>query len=401
MKILRIIFLIISIATASNCIAVNPSDTVTVADTVTGKSEKLSIIDKVIRYFDDSNKEPSNKKIDFSLIGGPSYSGDTKLSVAILGAALYRSGNDTLSPYSNASVYAQGAITGFYQFGIRGSHISEGSRWRLPYDVSFESYPTYFWGIGYESDKEDDNKTKFKQLSSEVKASFEWQLAKDLYFGPAGHFRYTKAADIDDWSRTDAAGNSVNALSLWQGEELRVLNLGVGFNFTYDTRDFLTNAYEGIYIGIEQRFFPGGVLNDKFFGSTEFTVNKYNRVWSGGVLAMQAHGHFTYGHTPWSMLASFGGSRSMRGYYKARYRDKCEADITVELRQHIWRRNSAVVWVGAGNVFPDFKHFRTGHTLPNYGIGYRWEFKKRTNVRVDFGFGKGCSGLEFNISEVF
>ena len=41
-------------------------------------------------------------------------------------------------------------------------------------------------------------------------------------------------------------------------------------------------------------------------------------------------------------------------------------------------------------------------TLPNYGIGYRWEFKNRVNVRLDYGFGKkGQSGFLFNINEAF
>ena len=57
---------------------------------------------------------------------------------------------------------------------------------------------------------------------------------------------------------------------------------------------------------------------------------------------------------------------------------------------------------GAGNVFPSFSGFKWGHTLPNYGIGYRWEFKNRVNVRLDYGFGKkGQSGFLFNINEAF
>ena len=40
--------------------------------------------------------------------------------------------------------------------------------------------------------------------------------------------------------------------------------------------------------------------------------------------------------------------------------------------------------------------------LPNFGIGYRWEFKKDVNVRLDYGFGKnGQKGFIFNINEAF
>ena len=38
----------------------------------------------------------------------------------------------------------------------------------------------------------------------------------------------------------------------------------------------------------------------------------------------------------------------------------------------------------------------------NFGLGYRWEFKKDVNVRLDYGFGKsGQTGFIFNINEAF
>ena len=71
-------------------------------------------------------------------------------------------------------------------------------------------------------------------------------------------------------------------------------------------------------------------------------------------------------------------------------------------RQHVWRRNGIVVWAGAGTVFLKFSAMRMKHVLPNYGLGYRWEFKKDVNVRLDYGFGKsGQSGFIFNINEAF
>lgn len=91
----------------------------------------------------------------------------------------------------------------------------------------------------------------------------------------------------------------------------------------------------------------------------------------------------------------------MRGYYEGRYRDKSEIDACIELRQHIWHRNGVVVWGGAGSIFPKFSAIRSRHILPNYGIGYRWEFKKFINVRLDLGFGRKQTGFIFSINEAF
>lgn len=75
----------------------------------------------------------------------------------------------------------------------------------------------------------------------------------------------------------------------------------------------------------------------------------------------------------------------------------------IELRQRIWRRIGCVVWGGAGNIFSERTddRFDWAHTLPNYGIGLRWELKKRVNVRVDYGFGRKTSGFLLNINEAF
>lgn len=91
----------------------------------------------------------------------------------------------------------------------------------------------------------------------------------------------------------------------------------------------------------------------------------------------------------------------MRGYYEGRYRDKGEMDLTVELRQRVWRRIGIVTWVGAGTIFPKISEIDLHRILPNFGAGVRWEFKKNVNVRLDVGFGKGQTGFIFNINEAF
>ncbi|MDE6782411.1 MAG: hypothetical protein K2J17_01685, partial [Paramuribaculum sp.] len=113
------------------------------------------------------------------------------------------------------------------------------------------------------------------------------------------------------------------------------------------------------------------------------------------------HGLWNFGRVPWPLMATFGGSNTMRGYYEGRFRDKCEMDLTVELRQHVWRRNGIVLWAGVGSVFPKMSRLRIDHLLPNGGIGYRWEFKKRTNVRLDFGIGRSETSFIFSINEAF
>ena len=91
----------------------------------------------------------------------------------------------------------------------------------------------------------------------------------------------------------------------------------------------------------------------------------------------------------------------MRGYYEGQFRDKNIVEGQLELRQHIKGRHGAVVWVGFANVFPEFDRLQIRHTLPNGGIGYRWEFKQRVNIRLDLGFTRDGANFSFNINEAF
>ena len=364
-------------------------DSASVSVTADSVAVKRSFFKKFLDYFNDANKEKKNKKFDFSVIGGPHYSSDTKLGLGLVAAGLYRTDRaDTLLPLSTVSLYGDVSTVGFYLLGVRGSHIFPKDKYRLNYNLYFYSFPSLYWGVGYRNAVNDENESSYKRFQAQVKVDFMFRMAKNFYLGPMASFDY-----ID--------GRNFEKPELWQGMDARTSNVSAGLSLVYDSRDFLTNAYKGYYLRIDQRFSPAFLGNDYAFSSTELTTSYYRRVWKGGILAGQFHTLLTYGNPPWGLMATLGSSYSMRGYYDGRYRDKNVVDMQVELRQHVWKRNGVAVWVGAGNVFPEFSAFTPKHILPNYGFGYRWEFKKRVNVRLDLGFGKGQTGFIFNINEAF
>lgn len=364
-------------------------DSIQVATTDSVPKKKLNIIQKLLNYYSDANKEKKDKKFDFSIIGGPHFASDTKLGLGLVAAGLYKTDrNDSTLQPSTVSLFGDVSTVGFYLLGIRGSNIFPKEKYRLNYTLYFYSFPSLYWGEGYENGINNDNKSTYNRFQAMVKADFLFRLADNFYVGPMASFNYINGKDFQK-------------PELWEGEDSRTTNLNVGLSVVYDTRDFLTNAYKGYYLRIDQLFSPSFLGNKNAYSSTELTTSYYHPVWKGGILAAQVHAMLTYGDTPWGMMATLGSSYSMRGYYEGRFRDKNAIDMQVELRQHVWRRNGVAVWVGAGNVFPNFKSFKAKQILPNYGFGYRWEFKKRVNVRLDLGFGKNQTGFIFNINEAF
>lgn len=375
-------------ATAGNTSQTEKDSVATVAADTTVR--KKGFINKILAYFNDANKTDYSKKFDFSIIGGPHYSTDTKLGLGLVAAGLYKTDrNDTILPPSNMSLFGDVSTVGFYMLGVRGLHIFPHDRYRLDYTLYFYSFPCKYWGIGYANGNNDANETEMNRWQAQAKASFMFRVAPSTYIGPMLTFDFIE-------------GKNIKNPELLEDMDRITRNTGVGLTFVYDSRDVTTNPKRGFYVNLSQCFRPKFMGNDYAFSTTDLRFNAYRRVWKGGIIATDLRSQLNFGNPSWGMMALLGNSYSMRGYYEGRYRDKHKIEAQVELRQHVWKRNSVVAWVGAGTVFNKFSSMRMGHVLPNFGIGYRWEFKKDVNVRLDYGFGKsGQSGFIFNINEAF
>lgn len=397
------IFLLVSVLTASNAQAqVTPQDKVvtlttdssivTPTDTLAHTPPKRNIVTKLIDYFRNSNKQRPEKKVDFGVLPGPHYSGTTGLGLGILGTATYTTDlADKSLPRSNASVYTDMTTGGFFLVGLKGSHIFPKERFRLDYKLNLSTFSTQFWGIGYDLADNDHNETDYRRNRIIAMARFMFKLAPNTYIGPILQYRFFQARGVDK-----------DFAHLWQGQDHTLNAYTAGLSFTYDSRDFMLNATRGVFLQLDQTFSPRFLGNGKYgFSSTELTLSSYKKLWKGAVLAGELHGLFNYGHTPWALLSEVGSNDRMRGYYEGRYRDKNLIEGQIELRQHIKGRNGAVAWVGMANVFPKFNQAAWRKTLLNAGIGYRWEFKKGINVRIDYGFTRNGGGFIFNINEAF
>ncbi len=384
--------LIMMLALGSYASELSVTDSISSAekvDTMALRAGK-SWVNRILDYFNDSNKNKKHKRFDFSVIGGPHYASDTKFGLGLVAAGLYRTDpNDSILPPSNVSLYGDVSSVGFYMLGVRGNHIAPKGRYRIDYHLYFYSFPADFWGIGYEMGDNDANKSDMKRWQAQAEVSFLFRVADNFYIGPMASYDYV-------------IGKHIERPELLQGMDQHTWNVGAGVSLVYDNRDNLTNPHRGIYLNINQMFRPGFMGNDYAFSTTAFRFDAYQRLGKGTVLAEDIGANLSFGNPSWGMMAELGGTHSMRGYYEGRYRDKHSLEATVELRQHVWKRNGIVVWVGAGTIFPKFSALRSKQILPNAGVGYRWEFKKNVNVRLDYGFGKsGQSGFLFNINEAF
>ena len=64
-------------------------------------------------------------------------------------------------------------------------------------------------------------------------------------------------------------------------------------------------------------------------------------------------------------------------------------------------KRHTLIWAGVGSVFHRLDQINFKRLLPSFGLGYRWEFKKDVNVRVDVGFGRNSMAFSIGLNEAF
>lgn len=365
---------------------------------------KSGFLRKVINYFEEATTDKSfEKRLDATFIVVPYYTSSTSLALAAMASGLYRiDKSDRTLPPSTVNLKVQASIRGFYKVGVDGVCIFPAERHRLLYDVNFSSFPTYFWGFGYDGGRS-ENPVKYVSNAQRIRTTYLYRIFKNVYIGARADFDWVYAARKQRAALTERLAMQ----GLTYGVKSHDSATTLGLIFEYDSRDFIPNPSRGVYLSVEGGYRPkalGSISHDSWRASA--TVDYYQRLWRDAILAIDLHGEWNSAHTPWVLFAQMDGRNRMRGYYEGRFSDYNLLSAQVELRQRVWYRLGVTVWGGAGNVFRSFETFRVGETMPNYGVGLRWEFKQRVNIRLDYGFGgkvdgRLINGLMVSVNEAF
>ena len=327
---------------------------------------------KVQNYFEQSAVDKTaTKKFDVSVVGAPTYSSTTGLGLGVVVAGLYRIDRANMQvPPSTVSVFARATLKGVYNVGVEGINIFKDNRDRLSYRLTFTSLPSNFWGLGYDA-AVNNTPVNYTSNRQQVELSYYHRLCRNLYIGARANFDYIYASRGDRELIAPLIGSAKS----------EALSTGFSLLLEYDSRDFIPNPHRGVYLSAQGMFRPKGLSNiESDSWKIVGTASYYQKVWRGSVLALDLYLESNSSGTPWQLYAHMGSKYRMRGYYEGRFTDRNMVTAQVELRQNVWRRLGVAVWGGAGNCFSSWNSYQWSHTLPNYGIGVRWEFKKSESL---------------------
>lgn len=330
------------------------------------------------------------KPVDVSFGVSPYYSQESGVGLGAQVSALYRlDRTDSIMQPSDFSLMGGGSTNGTYSIGIQGNnHFSRDKR--LSYILEFRHQNREFWGINFnECSQNEACRVHYSKIN--VVADYQQRFSGDWFWGAALRLKY-------------AAANPDKPEYLL-GQSKSGFYGGLGLSIMYDSRDYILNAKQGMFFMLRHVYYP------YVFGSGDYDVscttlqfNAYHKLWEGAVMAYDvfAETSLSNAEVPWPLRQEICyDDKRMRGYYSGGYMDDNQVCVQAELRQHIYKRLGAVVWGGYGTLFDKLSDIDSKHLLPNYGFGVRFEMKKNTNIRMDFGFGRNEGSVIFNFGEAF
>lgn len=346
-------------------------------------------MDSLLTELGSSDTINVEQGVDWGVLPGPFVNPEQGLGFGVAAVGLYAPSDwvDT-TPYSTVAVKSYVSTSGSYGLGVENRTYLRGDTLRLLADGWISHAPGYYWGIGRDAAENSANKTKQEARILKLSPKVSYQ------FLPASYI--TLGWDLQRLTDQESDGPALSGIQLDDA-----MSSGVVLALEYDSRDFEPNPERGRLISAEWVTYRDAIGSD--FDYDRITVNyrEYQRLSQDSILAWEVYGQGVTGDVPWYAYSELGSDKRMRGYYIGQYRDRYQLSAQMEWRHQFNARHGMVTWVGAGNVAPDTDDLFDQRWLPTAGIGYRFAFKPRINVRFDFGIGKDSSGFYFHINEAF
>ncbi|MUJ39226.1 BamA/TamA family outer membrane protein [Aliivibrio fischeri] len=359
------------------------------AFSISAKEEPQSWVDTFLEELGSSEDIDVSQGVDWAVLPGPFANPEQGFGLGIAAVGLYSPLEDKDSaPLSTVSITGYGSSSGSYGIGINNRTYFENDEIRFLVQAKASHTPEYYWGIGKEQAENEGNKTLVEAEIFGFTPKIAYQFYPNTYL--------LAGFDLESHRKQTTDSLLLNSKDLED-----TLLTAATISLEYDSRDFELNAYSGTLLSINWNEYSKSLGSDYEFNKATFNYRQYYRVTSDTVLAWEAYSETVQGDVPWFALSSLGSDKRMRGYYSGQYRDNTQASAQIEVRHQFNQRHGMVAWVGGGNVADSYQQIFDSKWLPTYGVGYRFAFKPRVNVRLDYGIGKDSQAVYFQINEAF
>ena len=330
------------------------------------------------------------------------YMPETRLGFGGGGLLTYRAKNSP-EEARPSSLYFQAYYTQNKQWGIelKPEVYLNNEAYLINGYFKMSKFPNKFWGIGndtpdLEEGLEDEDYLNYTPKMFNFDLSVQRRILKEERLYAGIQFKYEnldiiEAAPLGLLVSGEVTGSTGGNLA------------SLGFILNWDRRDNIFFPHSGNYFQLTADFNSPTFGSDFKFTTVKFDLRKYFPVLKSHVFAVQAILQTVTGSPTFRHMSEIGGDLVMRGYYSGRYRDMSMMVLQTELRFKVWKLFGAVVFASVADVADKLGELSLGNLKYTVGIGLRILVvpKEGTNIRLDYGFGKGTSGFYILANEAF
>jgi len=342
---------------------------------------------------EDKPEKPKSWRPHIIFVPDFYYRPETRLALGAGGFANYRLGKDKEhtrpSTIGLTFVYT---MNNQMRISLRPEIYFPRNSFILNVVLNYSIFPTVFYGIG--------SQTPSSAAETYTPKTFGFQLSlrrkffKDFFAGIQYQFKRTEI------EKTQAGG--LLSTGTIPGSQGGIVS-GLGMTLTYDNRDNIIFPRRGSYFQLTTDVCGRYLGGDYNYTAVRLDLRRYIPLFEKHVLAFQLVARTVSGTAPFYDLSNLGGAWIMRGISSGRFIDKSLLAFQTEYRLHIWKRFSAVGFAGLGDVAPSLTSFTFNPLKYSVGTGLRFRIDSRegTNVRVDYAWARGSSGLYVTLLESF
>ncbi len=353
------------------------------------QQDESSLMDDILTKLGSSETVDESKLIDWGVLPGPFVNPEQGFGIGVAAVGLYTPYDwQKGDPYSTVTVTSYGSTSGSYGLGVNNRTYLKNDKVRLLGEAWISHTPGYYWGIGSQAAENENNKVQYEGQRLQLSPKIAVEVAPNTYAKLGWQWQ--------SFSKVDGVDGDI-----LPSEVADATSSGVLVGMEYDTRDFEPNPMRGQFLDIEWIANRDSLGSDEDYDNLVANYRVYQQWSDTTIIAMEVYSQSIFGDAPWFDYAQLGDDQRMRGYYQGQYRDKHQLSTQVEIRHTIAGRHGVVGWLGAGNIAPTYHDLFKSSWLPTVGVGYRFAFKARINVRVDLGVGKDSTGFYFQINEAF
>ncbi len=261
-------------------------------------------------------------------------------------------------------------------------------------NLSWKKTPSKFFGVGNDAPAAGADAFTPRVLSFEASAAKRVWKARSVFAGLI-YYLYDRCTLVE----LDPAGRLIEGKVPGSGGGV---TSGAGAVVKWDNRDSTFYPRNGNFLQLAAVAYGRLLGSDFSYTKVKADLRTFIPVGNTHTLALQAYLLSVFGTAPFTALPMFGTDNTMRGYYGGRFRDNHLAAVQAEYRLPLVWKFSLAGFVGAGRVAPRLGGLGLSGFKGVAGWGLRFKVTPEgATLRLDFGYGKGTSGMYFTAGEAF